>query len=458
MREKGRTTIKRQSSENLCAVASMAVLAWYRESIEDTALKSSSSVTIELGGTRNILPRAWMMPIDIPPEVEETNTERHGHGWYRREFVVLLWLTALTIALFVIAYFVTGAFRRQQTSLGNAFFQKGESELSAARANDAIRDFRAALTYAPEKREYRLRLAQALALADHDKEAEAHFKDLWEREPGDGELNLELARLAARAGDMADALRYFHGAIYGLWNKNPEENRQKAWLELIQFLLREHAYTQAQSELLALSANLPADADANAEIASLFMKAGDEIHALQFYQKALRLDRKNEAALIGAGEASFAVGNYRAAFEYFKTAWNEQSLPPDAQSQAQTAQLVLQLDPYQRGISAAERRSRTLAAFVLAGDRIKQCAASKGQQLAVPPGQSPTSLQSDLSQWTALQRKVSPRALRDNSDLIDQAMDIVYRIEEDTEQMCGEPTGKDFALLLLARERLGVGK
>ncbi len=396
------------------------------------------------------------MSVDTYRELEEEHTTDGGHAWHQREFIVLLWLTALTVVLFVIALFVTASFHRHQASLGKEYFRRGEAALSAQHADEAITDFRAALSYAPERREYRLRLGRALLLANHDKEALAHFKDLWESEPGDGELNLELARLAARSGNMADALRFFHGAIYGLWGQNPTENRQEAWLELIQFLLGEHANTQAQSELLALSANLPADASVNAEVAALFMRSGDDVHALQLYRSALHLDRKGHAALIGAAQASFALGNYKGAVSYFKAAANEHSLPPEAQPQLEAAELVLQVDPYQRGLGAAERRARTLANFAQAGNRLKTCAGSKGQQLTAPFGQNPSSLQADYSQWSALQRELSLKTLREDSDLIEKTMDIVYRIEQNTEQLCGEPVGKDMALLLLARHSLGA--
>jgi predicted Zn-dependent protease len=395
------------------------------------------------------------MPVDTHRELREENPIEGNHVWYQRELIVLLWLTVLTVALFVIAYFVTTAFRRQQASLGDEYFRRGALALSAKQANEAVTDFRIALGYAPEKREYRLRLAQALVLANRDKEALAHFKDLWESEPGDGEINLELARLAALDGNMADALRFFHGAIYGLWDKDPEGNRQEARLELIQFLLREHANTQAQSELLALSANLPVNTNVNAKVASLFAKAGDELHALQFYRSALHLDRKNQAALIGAAQASLALGNYKNAVGYFKAASSEQPLPSEVQGQAQTAELVLQVDPYQRGLPAAERRARTLAAFAQAGDRLKACLGSQGPQ-PTAPGQSLSTLQADYSEWSALQRQVNPQTLRENSDLMDKAMDLVYRVEQDTEQLCGEPVGGNMALLLLARHGLGA--
>ncbi len=400
-------------------------------------------------------PEKRITSVDTFRELEDENSPDRERAWHQRELIVLLWLTALTVALFVVAYFVTGAFRSKQTRMGNEYFRRGEAALTAKHADEAVTDFRTALSFEPERREYRLRLAQALLLANHDKEALTHFKDLWESEPGDGELNLELARLAALNGNMADALRYFHGAIYGLWRQNPTGNRQEAWLELVQFLLREHANTQAQSELLALSANLPADASENAEVASLFMKAGDDVHALQLYRSALHLDRKDHAALIGAAQTSFALGNYKGAVGYFKAASSEQPLPSEVQGQAQTAELVLQIDPYQRGLSTAERRARTLAAFAQAGNRLKTCMGSQGQQ-PTESGQSLSLLQADYSQWSTLQREVNPNALRDDSELIDRTMDLVYRIEKDTEQICGEPVGKDMALLLLARHGLGA--
>ncbi len=388
----------------------------------------------------------------------DTSEKSKARGLYANQLIVILVLSLLTAALLILAYFVSGAFRREQVRLGAEYFQRGQTALADFRADQAVADFRTALSFAPDNRFYRLRLAQALVLSNHDKEALAHFRELWEREPGDGEVNLELARLAAHSGNMADALRFYHGAVYGLWSGDPEESRQKAWLELIGLLLSQHADTQAQSELLALSASVPARTSLNLNLASMFMRAGDDSHALSFYRSVLKTDRENQAALIGAGEASLALGDFRAAVEYFKDAARHFELPSNVQSDAQVAEFASQADPFGKALSAMERRRRATAAFAVAGDRLHGCIQSKGETSPPPPGRSPSRLQTDDVQWNALGKQVTEQSLRRDSDVIYSAMDLVFRVEEDTAAVCGEPTGKDKALLMLGRHRSGMGR
>ena len=102
---------------------------------------------------------------------------------------------------------------------------------------EAVADFRNALAYSRDNDLYRLRLAQAL-MADHrPQEARSHLLSLWEKEPGDGTLNLELARLAAMWGDTPQAVRYYHAAIYGVWPDEPMAHRWQIRFELSEYLL-----------------------------------------------------------------------------------------------------------------------------------------------------------------------------------------------------------------------------
>ena len=41
--------------------------------------------------------------------------------------------------------------------------------------------------------------------------------------------------------------------------------------------------------------------------------------------------------------------------------------------------------------------------------------------------------------------------LRRDPELVDEAMDLVFRIERQTSTLCGMPTGDDLALLLIAK-------
>ena len=102
----------------------------------------------------------------------------------------------------------------------------------------------------------RLHLAQALMAADRGPEARAHLLTLWANQPGNGPVNLELARLAATEGDMTTALRHYHNAIEGAWDEAPEDRRRHARLELARFLVDlKHATPQAQAELIAPAAD-----------------------------------------------------------------------------------------------------------------------------------------------------------------------------------------------------------
>ena len=84
----------------------------------------------------------------------------------------------------------------------------------------------------------------------------SYLINLWEREPENGHVNLELARIAAQKGETEQALRYYNNAIYATWPGDQEVERRDTRLELIEFLLSINAKAQAQSELIALAANL----------------------------------------------------------------------------------------------------------------------------------------------------------------------------------------------------------
>ncbi len=52
--------------------------------------------------------------------------------------------------------------------------------------------------------------------------------------------------------------------------------------------------------------------------------------------------------------------------------------------------------------------------------------------------------------------KIIEYRLRGNPELVDSAMDMVFRIERQTSTLCGTPTGTDLALLLIARLHEGT--
>ena len=364
-----------------------------------------------------------------------------------REPVSLALLAMLAVACFAGVSALSRIYHAQQTSLGDRWFTRGTADLKAQHFERAVSEFRTALLYSRDNYEYQLNLAEALVGLKHRSEAYAYLINLWEREPENGLVNLELARIAAQNKETDQALRYYHNAIYATWSGDEEIERQNARVELIEFLLGINAKTQAQSELIALAANLNGDPSQHARAAGLFLRAQDYEHALAEYRLSLKTDRHNPAVLAGAGEAAFELGKYGLAQRYLQAAVAAD--PNDAQSAdlLKTAALVLQMDPFRRQISVKERSQIVLEAFATAGERLKACPAgdSKG------PLSPASGLRSLSENWARMKPRTTQGSLRQNPDLMEAAMDLVFNIERQTNAACGAPTGTDMALLLIAR-------
>lgn len=119
-------------------------------------------------------------------------------------------------------------------------------------------------------------------------EARNYLLSLWEREPGNGTVNLELAHLAVRQRSEPDALRFFHGAIYGAWDEDATTRRRAARLELVHFLLDSGDNARAQAELIALAAGLRREPELQTQAGELMLRAGGYEPALTLFRQAWR--------------------------------------------------------------------------------------------------------------------------------------------------------------------------
>ena len=352
----------------------------------------------------------------------------------------------LVVLLLAMMFFagVTGLsrlYRAQRESLGSRWFSRGVADLQAKKFNSAVTEFRAALLYSRDNYSYQLNLAEALLGMKHTGEASAYLLNLWDREPENGLVNLELARITSQQKRTDDAIRYYHNAVYAVWTNDEEGTRLGARLELIELLLRIGATTQAQSELIALAENAGDDPAQQRQIGDLFLRAQDYEHALTAYHVSLRSSPHNAAAMAGAGHAALELGRYPLAQRYLQEAVKENPGDTESAERLKTVQMVVRMDPFRRQISAAERGRAVVTAFEVAGQRLKSCPVPRA------PGSGPT-LSDD---WASLKPKVTETTLRRDADLVESAMDTVFRIERETSIQCGMPGGPDLALLLIAK-------
>jgi tetratricopeptide (TPR) repeat protein len=371
---------------------------------------------------------------------EEAEPDRGPYP--RRESLHLALLLLLAIVFFVGVSGLSRIYHAQQELLGNRWFTRGEEDLKEQHFDRAASEFRTALLYSRDNYDYRLNLAEALVGLKRNGEAYAYLINLWEREPENGLVNLELARMAAQKRDTEQALRYYHNAIYAIWPGDQEEQRRNARLELIEFLLSINARTQAQSEVIALAASLDDDPSEDARVGDLFLRVQDYEHALAEYRLSLKAERHDSAALAGAGEAAFELGRYELAQRYLRAEATENAGDTQSAMRLQTAELVLKMDPFQRQLSVAERNRIVMEAFAVAGQRLKECAAD---------GKSTASLQNLSDEWAKMNGQIDELHLRRDPDLVEAAMNSVFSIERQTSSLCGPPSGPDMALLLIAK-------
>ncbi len=367
--------------------------------------------------------------------------------YLRQRPVMLAVLSTLGVIFFLAVTMLAHAYQAQRAALGDRWFARGVADLHAGKYEPAVTEFRSALLYSRDNYSYQLNLAEALIGLKHTGEASAYLLNLWDREPDNGLVNLELARIAAQQGRTDDAIRYYHNAVYAVWPPSDQEKRRETRIELIGLLLRIHADADAQSELIALAANAGEDPEQQIRIGNLFLQANDYEHALAAYRASLHLNRRSAAALAGAGDAAFELGRYPEALRYLQAAVSGD--PNDSQSagRLKTTEMVLHMDPFRRGISVAERNRTVMAAFDTAGARLKSCNSPTAPGTASNPPLS--------DQWTQLKPQITESGLRRNPDLVETAMDLVFRIEHETSSSCGAPEGADLALLLISKVHEG---
>jgi tetratricopeptide (TPR) repeat protein len=369
-------------------------------------------------------------------------------SWYAaREPLIIVVLSLSAIAFFFLVSGLSGLYQRTLSSRASVWSGRGQNDLSAGRIADSIKDFQVALTYSRDNFDYELSLAEGLVTLKRTEEARVYLVNLWQREPENGSVNLQLARIYAGKGDVTQALRYYHNAIYAVWSGNAEQQQRSARLELVRFLLDHKAFNQAEAELIAVGRNLPSDASLQMVIGDLFMRVPDYERAILLYRQALKSNRHNPDALARVGRAAFELGQYQLAERYLKSALAES--PDDAQS-AQllaTCKAVRKLDPY-LFLSSAERDRTVLSDFNTAGERLNSCMSTPNQ--ATNP-----SLQSFYTQWMDMKTRLNKSSLRLHPDWSSSAMELVFNIERETSSVCGSPTGDDLVLLLIAKQHEG---
>ncbi|WP_216843058.1 lipopolysaccharide assembly protein LapB [Granulicella sp. S190] len=369
-----------------------------------------------------------------------------------RDSLNLLVLLLITIALSLVTLFLFSSFASHREDLAQRWAARGQATIKAGHPEQAIVALRTALSYAPGVRSNELLLAQALGDAGHTEESYNYFLGLWETEPGNGFINLSLARLAAKKKEVQAAINYYHASIYGTWEGDGVLRRRDVRLELSQFLISHQDLSAARTELLIAGGNAPEDVPLALTLAQLLEQASAPRDALTYYQKVLAQEPKNQQALESAARLEYQSGHFdeahrlmeQAASEH-ETASSPEAISPDDKIMLEDSARILALAPLKK-LPNNERTARILKARDLAKKRFDACST----QVSAASGLS-SPLQTLSAKWAGKEATEGRAALLNDPAQQDATMELVFDTEIQTSKICGAPTGDDALLLQFAR-------
>jgi tetratricopeptide (TPR) repeat protein len=377
----------------------------------------------------------------------ETRSSHIGSRYVERRVLLLSGL--LLGALFAVTAALARSYHAREQDLAAEWFRRGNAELAAGRPAQAFEDFRTSLAYGPDSRDVQLKLAEALLADGRYNETRTYLENLWEQAPGSGQVNLDLAHVAMKTGDVDDAIRYFHGAILGSWEKEPATARRKVRFELCDFLLARGQVDDARSEIAGLAVDTPGDdGPLREQNGRLFLKVGEPARALTEFEAALRTNPRQPEWLAEAGRVAFDDGDYFKAESYLSKAAREN---PSAENKAalELVHDVLGDDPFLDGLNAAEQARRSLSDFKQSLDRLDGCAQVAPKDAA--SGSEPSDLDALEKEGRELQRRATVTALTRSSEMRADVMNFVSRAENASSLLCGPGSSADQALEIIEK-------
>ena len=370
-----------------------------------------------------------------------------------RDAISLLSLFLITAIIFTLTLFLFRSFTNHRQELGARWKTRGEAALRAGHPEVAIDDLRSSLAYVPN-RETEIELAIALAAAGRTQEAAVYFSTLWESAPGDGTINLQLARLAAKQGDETQAIFYYQSALDGTWQGNGYDRRREVRLELARYLIARREYSPARTQLQIAAGNSPDNPAIKIEIAGLLEQAADPQDALGIYRSLILRPDAPVAALEGAGRTAFAVGLYRVAADSLGRALASPFTSPQPENQIVADRTMLEISQHILTLYPAydlpprTRAERVLAIRRIARGRLFSCA---GSSAAAPP-----KLAALVSRWDLLPSEFTLPQLEQQPDLEQSLLQLAWDTETTTSQVCGAPAGEDALLLRISQNPAAV--
>lgn len=369
----------------------------------------------------------------ITGDADQQNTGTVDARVVHREFLTLGALVVAALVLFFVTRRMAEAAHDVHANAARQWYAEGTRQFDTGASVSAIAAFRKAAVNDPRDRTYALALARALAAAGRSDDAETVLRYIREHASEDGEVNLQLARIAASRHDVTASARLYRNAVYGVWPTDNREGVSRVRIELARMLIANGQPTAAASELMIVSLGLNDPAE-SVEVAGLMTQAQEYQRALDMFDRVLRAEPRNAEALAGAGDAAYRLALYARATRYFRQAMNVGPLPGSAAPEALTSEFVISHDPLAPRLLPEERLRRLLADLDLVVARMDACPAAADTR-------------PDIARFRSTLRI---EAVRRDPQLIEHGLELIDHVERSAQLSCGAPDPMHAGLLLMA--------
>ncbi len=159
-----------------------------------------------------------------------------------RSFLGTFALVFLAIAaLFAVDMFLAKTEKVESQVEAARLYEQGRGLMRRGENAEAIERIKGAISIERGNRDYLRTLAQVQFEAGKSADAESTLTELLQSDSTDGLTNLMMGRVMLKVDRFAEALSYFHRAIYGHWNENAAENRLRVRFELIDLLAQRNS-------------------------------------------------------------------------------------------------------------------------------------------------------------------------------------------------------------------------
>jgi len=280
---------------------------------------------------------------------------------------------AAGLAVVLVIGFLNYYYRAARSERAEQYYKTGNQLLQQDRDDEAVQQYRDALSAAPGNPQYRLALGLALVKDQHLAEASVYLNALLKRDPENALANLGQARILMTEGQTAAAVKLYRRAIDGMWPAGQEQTRIQTRFELAALLEKGGQKTQAVAELLSASGTAARDTARKKKIGQMLLSYGAPREAADIFRDVVRTDGRDAEGYAGLGQAELALENYPEARDALQKALAQNPADESSKKQLELIDRVLALDPNARGLRAAARYERSRELLQAEIMRFDQC-------------------------------------------------------------------------------------